>query len=78
MVLLLKKLSLSKLVTLQLSLNKLARQQPDNLLSELIFNKPSMEISLSFIPVPRNGKLGWYEKFKQHNSYCRNQQQKYY
>ena len=25
-----------------------------------------MEISTSFIPVPRNGKLGWYEKFKQH------------
>ena len=26
-----------------------------------------MEISSSVIPVPRNGKLGWYEKFKQHN-----------
>ena len=33
----------------------------------MIFNKPSMEISLFFIPVPRNGKLGWYEEFKQHN-----------
>ena len=26
-----------------------------------------MEISSSFIRVPRNGKLGWYEEFKQHN-----------
>ena len=26
-----------------------------------------MEISSPVIPVPRNGKLGWYEKFKQHN-----------
>ena len=26
-----------------------------------------MEISSSFILVPRNGELGWYEKFKQHN-----------
>ena len=26
-----------------------------------------MEISSPDIPVPRNGKLGWYEKFKQHN-----------
>ena len=26
-----------------------------------------MEISSPVIPVPRNGKLDWYEKFKQHN-----------
>ena len=26
-----------------------------------------MEISPPVIPVPRNVKLGWYEKFKQHN-----------
>ena len=35
--------------------------------TELICDKPSMEILSPVIPVPRNGKLGWYEKFKQHN-----------
>ena len=29
-------------------------------------SKPSMEISSPVITVPRNGKLGWYEKFKHH------------
>ena len=35
--------------------------------TELIFNKPLIEISSSAVPIPRNGKLGWHEKFKQHN-----------
>ena len=32
---------------------------------ELIFNKPSMDISLSFISVLKNGKHGFQEKFKE-------------
>ena len=71
MILILKKLSLKKFATLQLSLHKLvilyyltARQ--------FIVNRADLQQSLNgnfipFIHVPGNGKLGWYEKFKQHN-----------
>ena len=71
MIILLKKLSLKKSATLQLSLHKLAILYYLTA-RQFIINRADLQQSLNgnfipFIPVPRNGKLGWYEKFKQHN-----------
>ena len=71
MIIILKKLSLKKSATLQLSLHKLAILYYLTA-RQFIVNRADLQQSLNgnfipFIPVPRNGKLGWYEKFKQHN-----------
>ena len=71
MILILKKLSLKRFATLQLSLHKLAILYYLTA-RQFIVNRADLQQSLNgnfipFIPVPRNGKFGWYEKFKQHN-----------